>query len=81
MLTTLNAKRQKKYKTNANRVKGLMLLQGIEPKDASRRLGISKTYLSYVLHGDRRGEWVRRKLAAMLNLPYEKLWGKEKEKA
>lgn len=81
MLNTLNQKRTKKYPTNANKVKGLMLLRGITPKDAARRLGVSNVYLSYVLHGTRHGEAVRRKLAEMLNMPYEKLWPKKSKKA
>jgi transcriptional regulator with XRE-family HTH domain len=79
MIIAINKKKPKKFRTNPYKIKGLMLLKGIEHRDAALQLGISGTYLSYVIHGYRYAANVRRKIAELLGVPYETLWEEEEK--
>jgi lambda repressor-like predicted transcriptional regulator len=63
-----------RYKTNANLIKSLLVLRGIKLVDLAREFGITKQYLWYVIHGRRKGERIRKKIAQFLGMQYEQLW-------
>jgi transcriptional regulator with XRE-family HTH domain len=44
----------------------------------ARRLGVSRPYLSNVLHGRKKTKWARRAIAAACGLRPEQIWPEEK---
>jgi len=66
----------RRYKTNPQKIKGLLLLKGLTLKEIRKELGISKVYLSHVINGRRYGKRVREFIAKKLNMSYHDLWEK-----
>lgn len=76
MISKIN-KKTKKIVTNSNKIRGLMYLRGFSVSKLAKTLGITSTYLSYVIHGDRFGYRIRKAMAEVLQVPYGELWGSE----
>ncbi len=62
------------YETNAMRVRGLLLLSGINTKDMAAKAGVSSGYISSVLNGSRLGLKLRFAIADALRMPYKEVW-------
>jgi transcriptional regulator with XRE-family HTH domain len=68
------------HKVNTRLIKSLLILRGIDITELAKDLGISIQYLSYILHGKRKGKRIRKKIADLLGMPYETLWLDKEEK-
>ena len=51
-----------------------MVLKGLTNIELARRLGCTKTWISLVINGHAKSEWVRKGIAEALGEPYEKIW-------
>jgi len=80
-MKSLNSKDIKKYPVNTNKIKGLIYLNGFDLPTMRERLGISWQYFSYILHGKRYAHGVRQRMANILKLSYEELWGERERVA
>lgn len=58
-----------------------LLKRGISGAEISRRIGCHRTAIYHVIAGRYKSRRVRQAVAEALNLPYEVVWGKEKNAA
>jgi len=61
--------------------RGKKSLIKINITELARTIGRTRTWVSLVLNGHRKGDATRRAIAKALNMPYARLWGKAAKKA
>ncbi len=66
---------------NPMAIKIRLLRKGISVREIGRRAGVTNPAISYTIHRKVKGRHLRAAIADALDLPYEKVWGKEKEKS
>jgi transcriptional regulator with XRE-family HTH domain len=75
-----NPKNPKIYKPNTRLIRSLFILKGIKQNELAKELGVTEQYLSYVINGQRKAIQIRKKIAELLNMPYETLWLDKEDK-
>jgi transcriptional regulator with XRE-family HTH domain len=58
------------------KIKGLLITRGIKQKDIAVALGVKRCTVSNVISGRAQSRPIKRKIAELLKVDYEKLWGK-----
>lgn len=58
------------------KIKALLIKNGIKQVDIANELGIKRCTVSAVIGGHGQSRPVKRKVAELLKVDYEKLWGK-----
>ncbi len=58
------------------KVKSLLIKNGIKQADIARELGFTRGTVSGAINGHHQSHTVKQKVADMLQIDYEKLWGK-----
>ena len=59
---------------NPIKIKYKMELKGLTQTEIARKLGVSQSLLSGVIHGYKKSKRVRKFLASKLGYPVEKIW-------
>lgn len=59
---------------NARKIKAMMTLKGITGLQIAKREKVTKPYVSFVIHSRRRGQRIRRAIAAALHMKIVDLW-------
>lgn len=59
---------------NIRRIKARMVVRGVTTVDIAREAGVSRTWVSLVLHGHKRSKKVERAIAQAVGKPVEELW-------
>lgn len=75
-----NSSNPKKYHPNTRLINSMLVLMGIRHADLAKSIGITRQYLTYVIHGQRKGERIRKKIAELLGMPYATLWFDKEDK-
>ena len=65
---------QVKKITNLHRIKSLLYLRKIKPAEIAKIAGVSPITVRTILNGHGTSEKVRRTIADLLKIPYERLW-------
>jgi len=60
----------------SRKIKSMLIRKGIKQTDIAKALGVSKITVSVVINGYGHSRRIKLKVAEMLNVDYEKLWGK-----
>ena len=58
------------------KVKSLLIKNGIKQADIAKELGITRGTVSGAIGGHHESKAIKQKVADLLKLDYEKLWGK-----
>ncbi len=59
------------------KIKSLMALKGITVTEIAHSAGVSRTWVSLVIHKNKPSRRIRQSIAAALGVQYEKLWHKK----